>query len=174
MKQSHKTLLLWVLLILMFLAIWQVLNPSERRQPVAFSEFMAEVHAGHVDEVKIKDREYSFRVRTGDTAKTAVQKETVGPLADEHLLETLKPEDYVAVVAYDMRPEILSDFSTDKRKAYEAMQRLRIPAFSESNLFDALTDTADRMSGIEGRKAIVLIASGIDTFSKLTFDKTRA
>jgi VWFA-related protein len=88
-------------------------------------------------------------------------------------LETLKPEDYVAVVAYDLRPEILSDFSTDKRKAQEAMQRLRIAAFSESNLFDAITDTAERMSDIEGRKAIVLISTGVDTFSKLTFDKTR-
>jgi VWFA-related protein len=88
-------------------------------------------------------------------------------------LETLRPEDYVAVVAYDLRPEILSDFSTDKRAAYEAMQRLRIAAYSESNLYDALVDTADRMSSIEGRKAIVVIASGIDTFSKLTFDKTR-
>ncbi|MEO8660781.1 MAG: VWA domain-containing protein [Bryobacteraceae bacterium] len=88
-------------------------------------------------------------------------------------LDTLKPEDFVAVVAYDMRPEILSDFSTNKQQAREAMQRLRIAAFSESNLFDALTDTADRMSEIEGRKAIVLISSGLDTFSKLTFDKTR-
>jgi VWFA-related protein len=88
-------------------------------------------------------------------------------------LETLKPEDYVAVVAYDMRSEILSDFSADKRKAQEAMQRLRIAAFSEANLYDALTDTADRMKEIEGRRAIVLISSGIDTFSKLTFDKTR-
>ncbi len=88
-------------------------------------------------------------------------------------LETLKPEDYVAVVAYDLRPEILSDFSTDKRAAHEAMQRLRIAAYSESNLYDALVDTAERMQEIEGRKAIVLIASGIDTFSKLTFDKTR-
>ncbi|MBI2684928.1 MAG: VWA domain-containing protein [Acidobacteria bacterium] len=88
-------------------------------------------------------------------------------------LQTLKPEDYVAIVAYDLRPEILSDFSTDKRKAMEGMQRLRIAAYSESNLYDALTDTADRMSEIEGRKAIVLIASGIDTFSKLTFDQTR-
>ncbi|MBM3753799.1 MAG: VWA domain-containing protein [Acidobacteria bacterium] len=88
-------------------------------------------------------------------------------------LETLKPEDYVAVVAYDLRPEILSDFSTDKRKALEGMQRLRIAAYSESNLYDAITDTADRMSEIEGRKAIVLIASGVDTFSKLTFDQTR-
>lgn len=88
-------------------------------------------------------------------------------------LETLKPEDHVAVVAYDLRPEILSDFSTDKRAAHEAMQRLRIAAYSESNLYDALVDTAERMQEIEGRKAIVLIASGIDTFSKLTFDKTR-
>ncbi len=88
-------------------------------------------------------------------------------------LETLKPEDYVAVVAYDLRPEILSDFSTDKRKAYEAMQRLRIAAYSESNLYDAVTDTAERMADIEGRKAIVLISSGIDTFSKLNFGETR-
>lgn len=88
-------------------------------------------------------------------------------------LETMKPDDYVAVIAYDMRPEILSDFSTDRRKTYEAMQRLRIPGFSESNLYDALADTEDRMSSIEGRKAIILIASGIDTFSKLTFDKAR-
>jgi VWFA-related protein len=88
-------------------------------------------------------------------------------------VETLKPEDYVAVVAYDMRPEILSDFTTDRRQTYEALQRLRIAAFSESNMYDALVDTADRMSEIEGRKAIVLIASGVDTFSKLTFDKAR-
>jgi len=88
-------------------------------------------------------------------------------------LETLRPEDYVAVVAYDLRPEILSDFSTDKRAAYEAMQRLRFAAYSESNLYDAVTDTAERMKDIEGRKAIVLIASGVDTFSKITFDKTR-
>src|SRR5207248_3945412 len=88
-------------------------------------------------------------------------------------LETLKPDDNVAVVAFDMRPTILSDFSPDKRKAEEAMARLRIPGFSESNIFDAMTDMADRMSNIEGRKAIVVIASGLDTFSKITFDHCR-
>jgi VWFA-related protein len=88
-------------------------------------------------------------------------------------LETLKPDDNVAVVTYDLRDTILSDFSPDKRKAEEAMQMLRIPGFSESNVFDALTDMADRMQGIEGRKAILLIASGLDTFSKITFDKAR-
>lgn len=88
-------------------------------------------------------------------------------------METLKPDDYVAVVAYDLRPEILCDFTTDKREAYEAMRRLQIASFSEANLFDAITFTAKRMTDIEGRRAMVLISSGDDTFSKLTFDKTR-
>jgi VWFA-related protein len=86
---------------------------------------------------------------------------------------TLKPQDYVAVVAYDMRPEILTDFTTDRSKTQEALHRLTIPAFSEANLYDALTDTADRMSGIDGRKAILLLSTGIDTFSKITYDQAR-
>jgi VWFA-related protein len=94
-------------------------------------------------------------------------------MASYGFLETLKPDDNVAVVAYDLRTTILSDFSPDKRRAEEAMARLRIPGFSESNVFDALTDMADRMTAIEGRKAILLIASGLDTFSKITFDKAR-
>jgi Ca-activated chloride channel family protein len=88
-------------------------------------------------------------------------------------LRTLKPDDYLAVVAYDLRPEILSDFSVNRADAQDALSRLRIPGFSEANLFDALTFTADRMEDIEGRKAIVLLSSGIDTFSKQTFDQTR-
>jgi Ca-activated chloride channel family protein len=88
-------------------------------------------------------------------------------------VQTLKPEDYVAIVAYDMRSEILSDFTNDRQKTAEAMQRLRIAGFSEANLYDALVDTEQRMANIEGRKSILLIASGRDTFSKLTFDKAR-
>jgi Ca-activated chloride channel family protein len=88
-------------------------------------------------------------------------------------VQSLKPEDYVAVIAYDIRPEILSDFSVNRADAQEALQRLRIPAFSEANLYDSVVFTAERMQDIEGRKAIVVLTSGIDTFSKLTYDKTR-
>lgn len=88
-------------------------------------------------------------------------------------VQTLRPDDYLAVIAYDLNTTILSDFTTDRNKTMEALSRLRIPGFSESNMFDALTDTADRMSKIEGRKAVVLIASGIDTFSKINYDKAR-
>jgi len=86
---------------------------------------------------------------------------------------TLKPEDFCAVIAYDIKPEILTDFTTDRMKIKEALSRLTIPAWREANMFDAVTDAADRMSGIEGRKAILLITSGIDTFSKITFDVAR-
>lgn len=88
-------------------------------------------------------------------------------------LDTLKKDDYCAIIAYDMRPEILADFTNDRQKWQEAMQRLRIPAFSEANLYDTLIDTSDRMQKIEGRKAILALTSGIDTFSKVTYDKTR-
>src|SRR4051812_7250553 len=87
--------------------------------------------------------------------------------------ESLKPEDYCAVVAYDIRPEILTDFTTDKMKVREGLDRLKIAAFSEANLFDAITDTAERMSEIEGRKAILVLTTGVDTFSRITYDQTR-
>jgi Ca-activated chloride channel homolog len=85
----------------------------------------------------------------------------------------LKPEDYLAIVAYDLKPEMLTDFTTDRGQIQEALSRLRFAGFSESNLFDALTDTIDRMQPIEGRKAILLISSGVDTFSQQTFDMAR-
>jgi len=44
-------------------------------------------------------------------------------------------------------------------------------AFSESDVFDALNESLDRLERVEGQKYIVLIATGRDTFSKLTFDK---
>ncbi len=88
-------------------------------------------------------------------------------------VETLRPEDWVAVIAYDLRPEILADFTQDRREINNALQRLRIAAYSESNLFDALTDTVQRMSDIEGRKAVVLLSSGEDTFSRLNFAQAR-
>ncbi|PYV39812.1 MAG: hypothetical protein DMG06_22150 [Acidobacteria bacterium] len=47
---------------------------------------------------------------------------------------------------------------------------MRIPGFSETNLFDALKDTLDRLEEVDGKKAVLLISTGIDTFSRITFD----
>jgi len=86
-KQSHKTLLLWVLLIVMFLAIWQVLQPGERKQQVSFSEFVTWVHAGQVPDVRIKDHEYQF-THVVDGKNSSV--ETLGPVADQALIQDLE------------------------------------------------------------------------------------
>jgi VWFA-related protein len=85
--------------------------------------------------------------------------------------QQLRPQDYVAMMTYDMRTQIVSDFTQDKRQLYEAINSLRVPGFSEQNLFDALYEAEDRLTRIEGRKYIILIASGRDTFSKITLDK---
>jgi VWFA-related protein len=84
---------------------------------------------------------------------------------------TLKKDDWVAVISYDMKPQILADFTQDKRAVYAALNQLRMPGFAETNLFDALFDTIDRVDRIEGKKYVILVTTGIDTFSKLTLDK---
>src|SRR6202795_539088 len=84
---------------------------------------------------------------------------------------TLKKDDWVAVISYDMKPQILADFTQDKRAVYAALNQLRMPGFAETNLFDAVFDTLDRLDRIEGKKYIILVTTGVDTFSKLTLDK---
>jgi len=84
---------------------------------------------------------------------------------------TLKKDDWVAVISYDMKPYILADFTQDKRAVQAALNQLRMPGFSETNLFDAVFDTLDRVDRIEGKKYIILVTTGVDTFSKLTLDK---
>lgn len=83
----------------------------------------------------------------------------------------LKPQDWVAVISYDMRPHMLTDFTQDKRQVMDALGQLRIPGFQETNMFDALYDTLDRLDGVQGRKYVILVATGVDTFSRLTLDK---
>lgn len=84
---------------------------------------------------------------------------------------SLKKDDWVAVAYYDMQPHILVDFTQDKKAVYGALNQLRIPGFAETNLFDALYDTLDRLDRVEGKKYVILVTTGIDTFSKLTLDK---
>ena len=85
--------------------------------------------------------------------------------------DQMENDDYVSVISYDIKPNILVDFTSNKKTVYEALDSLRMPAFSETNLFDALYDTLDRLEGVEGRKEIILIGSGLDTFSKISYDK---
>jgi len=87
-KQSHKSLLVWVVIIVAFLTVWQFFTPTERKAQVAFSDFISEVQAGRVDEIRIKDRDYIYRLRGTEPGKP-IFKEAFGPAPDEKLLQTL-------------------------------------------------------------------------------------
>jgi cell division protease FtsH len=93
-KQSHKTLLLWILLIAMFVVIYGVLNPtSPPATQSSFSQFMALVRADrekepYVESVSIKDREYTFVVKD-PKASTTSRKVTTGPTAADSITKEL-------------------------------------------------------------------------------------
>ena len=86
-------------------------------------------------------------------------------------LEVIHPKDWVAVVDFDMKTEILTDFTQDRAEVRAGLDQLRIPGFSEYNLYDALAFVLDRMKEVHGRKAIVAVVTGLDSFSKLTYDQ---
>jgi cell division protease FtsH len=84
-KQPHKTLLLWVVLIFAFLAIWRFLNDADgpQRADIPYTDFMTLVKAPreqrHVDEVEIKDREYTFVIKNPGAKGQLERGRTVGP-----------------------------------------------------------------------------------------------
>src|SRR5215218_2534162 len=132
----------------------------------------------------------------GASGQEPGQYEVLRPMA-MFLQQFIKPpNDYVSVIAYDMRPTPLTDFTNDPGRINQVISLLlrNQPAFRETNLFDALKLTlaggkADSvvlensekrwteyagMKDIQGRrKAVFLISSGIDTFSKINYDEVR-
>ena len=84
---------------------------------------------------------------------------------------TLQPQDWVAIVEFDMKTHVLVDFTQDKQAIFGALNGLRIPGFAETNIFDAMYDTLDRLERVPGHKELVIVASGRDTFSKLNLDQ---
>jgi Ca-activated chloride channel family protein len=106
------------------------------------------------------------------------------------------PDDYASVIAFDMRPTPITDFTNDPNRLRQTVDILlrNQPAFRETNLFDALKfalvggrgdtvvleNTKEKSADYSGmvdvkarRRAIILVASGIDTFSKTNYDQIR-
>ncbi len=101
--------------------------------------------------------------------------ETFGYFADNVVrpaagfINSLRQNDWGALVAYDIRPEILTDFTKDKSQLFQGLQRLRMPAYRETCLYDAVWDTLDRLDNVDGKKAIFLLSTGLDTISKHSY-----
>src|SRR5436309_9061765 len=84
--------------------------------------------------------------------------DVVGPAAG--FIQSLRPDDWGALVAFDIRPEILTDFTKNKSELYEGLRRMRIPAYHETCIYDAVYDTLQRLDNVDGKIAIILLAPG--------------
>lgn len=86
-------------------------------------------------------------------------------------LQHLDAQDWVALKTFDLRTTLQVDFTRDKRAVDEAIRTLGFPTFREADLFDALYETLDQLRDVKGKKSILVIATGFDTFSKHTLDQ---
>jgi VWFA-related protein len=88
------------------------------------------------------------------------------------LFPNLNQKDWIALETFDMKTHIEADFTQDKNEVRQTLYRIYFPGFSESNVFDAVLETVDRLKDVKGKKSILLLATGVDTFSKHTLDQT--
>lgn len=86
-------------------------------------------------------------------------------------LNQLKPQDWVALKTFDLRTTLRVDFTQNKGEVQEAIASLLFPDFSEADLFDAVYETVDQLRDVPGKKSILIIATGFDTFSKHNLDQ---
>jgi VWFA-related protein len=89
-----------------------------------------------------------------------------------NFLGHLNDKDYVALKIFDLQTHVVVDFTRNKQEVAQAVAGLYFPNFHEANLFDALLETLDQLRDVKGKKSILLLASGYDTFSKHTLDQT--
>ena len=87
--------------------------------------------------------------------------------------EQMRRNDWVALVGYDMRPRLEVDFTHDSNEIYAGLSRMQYGGFSEANMYDAVLDTLERLKDVKGKTSIIVVGTGIDTFSKVTWDDAR-
>jgi cell division protease FtsH len=84
LRQSYKTALLWVFLIVMVMALFSFMqNKGQESRPLEWSTFMAKVESGDVREVVVKDMEYQATLRDGTRVKTVGPPDITGNIVEK-------------------------------------------------------------------------------------------
>jgi len=92
------------------------------------------------------------------------------PYIARPVLDVLGRNDKLAVFTYDDRLHPIVDFDAPPDKWDDAFAGIPLPQFSEANFYDATIQVLDRLAGVSGRKALLIISTGIDTFSRANFE----
>jgi VWFA-related protein len=87
-------------------------------------------------------------------------------------LDHLNDKDWVAFKTFDLKTTLQVDFTHDRNQIRQSIASLFFPDFTEANIFDATLETIDQLRDVQGKKSILIIATGYDTFSKHTLDQT--
>lgn len=88
-------------------------------------------------------------------------------------LSHLGSKDWVALTTFDLKSKVRVDFTHSQYEVRDAIGTLGYPEFKEVNLYDALLETLDKLEGVRGRKSILLLATGLNSFSAANFDEVR-
>ena len=89
--------------------------------------------------------------------------------AANKLLSEIGADDKVAIWTYGDKVEEIAGFSDGHDALDSAVLKLRTPPFSEQYFYDALIAVVMRMHPPSGRKALLLVSSALDTFSKANY-----
>ena len=101
-KQAHKTIALWLIIVLMVVAVLHIMNqPMESHEQVSFSDFMKSVESDEIESVVIQENEYRGKFKPD--YRKGVRFETIGPIDSERALDMLAKTD--AKIEYLKRRE---------------------------------------------------------------------
>ena len=85
-------------------------------------------------------------------------------IAADSLLATLAPTDRVAIASYSKSPQLLLNFTANKTEARLALQSINFSNdFADLNLSSSLAAAIDWLAPLPGKKAIVLLSTGVDS-----------
>jgi len=86
-------------------------------------------------------------------------------------IQSLRAQDWAALVGYDGRPWIEAEFTRNKSLLVDRIRERRLSTVDQaaSAFYDAVYLTLDRMKSMRGTKAIVLFSSGWDTSSRRNY-----
>lgn len=80
------------------------------------------------------------------------------------LLDGLRPDDEVALIAYDRAPRPILAFTADKPALVQALNRIQYTLGSgDLSLYDSISTSLDWLAPVIGKKAIVLLTTGLDS-----------
>ncbi len=80
---------------------------------------------------------------------------------------------WYSLATYSHGMTIHEDFTKQKGRILATFAELGQPTWSEVDTFDAVNEMLDKLGLLSGRKVLVVIGSGIDTFSSSTLDDVR-